>query len=600
MVNHYKKIVLMFGLERINDYNFRTLKSLLTHDLKLTQKMQDDYDRIKIADLMEEKFPEDAGLSKLIEVWEGIPEFEDHADTLRKEMEKVRNKVERNSESSTPLLTSNKMEIPEVEPARTTSSSEESKDVIPDIIKAQFLMEESNLPELSATNTCPAKSEPLTSSCLQTPLELSEISSTILATSQGSSAPCSTYVKVSQVSPVTMSRSIQNIQTCQKTSTLSYNHQATLMSPKAEPSSVLAFQMTPATMTSGHNSPRVPAATVSSSFNRPQVTRATVPSSVQTLRMTPAAMTSGHNSPRVPAATVSSSFNKRQVTPATVPSRVQTLGMTPAAMTSGCNNLQVTPATVPSSHNTPQVSSATVHSATLVSPATPLKKPRLKNVPTQPSEEDGQRQDSKQVMVLKATKPFTYDMRGNKRMFHATVATETEFFRVKVFDIALEKMFIPNKVIVISDYFGYNGFLEIHKTDCVAEVNGNNVMNIPSSLRRRANSTPKIDTLCTQREGTFVNGIFKVYEKTVKSEFTYYRIEDRTGRMEVVVYGQLANLYCEPGDKLRLFCFELSSSFDNWQLRSVRHSYMQVIQNRRRISRPLDPYAIIETAQSPY
>jgi len=92
MVNHYKKIVLMFGLERINDYNFRTLKSLLTHDLKLTQKMQDDYDRIKIADLMEEKFPEDAGLSKLIEVWEGIPEFEDHADTLRKEMEKGKEK----------------------------------------------------------------------------------------------------------------------------------------------------------------------------------------------------------------------------------------------------------------------------------------------------------------------------------------------------------------------------------------------------------------------------------------------------------------------------------------------------------------------------
>ncbi|EDL94747.1 similar to Ifi204 protein (predicted), partial [Rattus norvegicus] len=179
-------------------------------------------------------------------------------------------------------------------------------------------------------------------------------------------------------------------------------------------------------------------------------------------------------------------------------------------------------------------------------------------------------------MVLKATKPFTFDTRENKQMFHATVATETEFFRVKVFDIALKKIFIPNKVIVISDYFGYNGFLEIHKTACVAEVNGNNVMNIPSSLRRRANSTPKIDTLCTQREGTFVNGIFKVYEKTVKSEFTYYGIEDRTGRMEVVVYGQLANIYCEPGDKLRLFCFELSSSFDNWQLRSVRHSYMQV------------------------
>lgn len=141
-----------------------------------------------------------------------------------------------------------------------------------------------------------------------------------------------------------------------------------------------------------------------------------------------------------------------------------------------------------------------------------MQKPRLKNVPTQPSEEDGQQQDPKQVMVLKATKPFTFDTRENKEMFHATVATETEFFRVKVFDTALKKMFSPNKVIVISDYFGYNGFLEIHKAICVAEVNGNNGMNIPSSLRRRANSTPKINTLCTQREGTFVNGIFKVYE----------------------------------------------------------------------------------------
>ena len=88
MVNYYKKIVLLNGLEYLNDYNFRVLKSLLIHDLKLTKKMQDDYDRIKIADLMEEKFPEDAGLSKLIEVCEDIPELGDRVDILRKEMEK--------------------------------------------------------------------------------------------------------------------------------------------------------------------------------------------------------------------------------------------------------------------------------------------------------------------------------------------------------------------------------------------------------------------------------------------------------------------------------------------------------------------------------
>lgn len=229
-----------------------------------------------------------------------------------------------------------------------------------------------------------------------------------------------------------------------------------------------------------------------------------------------------------------------------------------------------------------------------------MQKPRLKTVSRQPSEEDGHQQGSKQVVVLKVTEPFTYDLRENKRMFHATVATETEFFRVKVFDTALKGKFIPNKVIVISDYIGYNGFLEIYRASCVSEVNGDNVMNIPSSLRKRANETPKISTICTQRGGTFVNGTFTVYMKTVKSEFVYYGVEDSTGRMEVVVYGQFANMYCEPGDKLRLFCFELSSSLDKWQLRSARHSYMQVIQTRKRDHEPPNLHAIIETAQNSY
>lgn len=227
-----------------------------------------------------------------------------------------------------------------------------------------------------------------------------------------------------------------------------------------------------------------------------------------------------------------------------------------------------------------------------------MQKTRLKKVPKQPSEENGHQQGFKQVMVLKVTEPFTYDIRKDKRMFHATVATETEFFRVKVFDIALEEKFIPRKVIVISDYIGYNGFLEIYTASCVSEVNDSNVMNIPTSLRQKANATPKISTLCTQRAGTFVNGTFTVYEKTVRSEFIYYGIEDRTGRMEVVVYGQFTKLYCEPGDKLSLFCFELSSSLDMWQLRSVRHSYMQVIQARKRDYELPNVHAIIETAQS--
>ena len=86
MVNEYKRIVLLTGLQCISDYNFRIVKSLLIHDLQLTKKMQDEYDRIKIADLMEEKFQKYAGLSILIELYQDIPELGDLVDTLRKEM----------------------------------------------------------------------------------------------------------------------------------------------------------------------------------------------------------------------------------------------------------------------------------------------------------------------------------------------------------------------------------------------------------------------------------------------------------------------------------------------------------------------------------
>lgn len=139
-----------------------------------------------------------------------------------------------------------------------------------------------------------------------------------------------------------------------------------------------------------------------------------------------------------------------------------------------------------------------------------MQKPRRKTVPEQPSEENGHHQGPKKVTVLKATEPFTYDLRGEKRMFHATVATETEFFRVKVFDIVLRKKFIPNNVITISNYIGRNGFINIYSATSVSEVNDNQSMNIPTTLRQRANATPKINYLCSKRRGIFVNGVFMV------------------------------------------------------------------------------------------
>lgn len=84
MVNEYKKIVLLTGLMGISDHDFKMVKSLLSKELKLNRKMQDDYDRIRIADLMEEKFPKDAGMHQLIELYKEMPGLGDLADKLKK------------------------------------------------------------------------------------------------------------------------------------------------------------------------------------------------------------------------------------------------------------------------------------------------------------------------------------------------------------------------------------------------------------------------------------------------------------------------------------------------------------------------------------
>lgn len=83
MVNEYKRIVLLTGLMDITDHEFKMVKALLRKELKLN-KMQDKYDRVKIADLMEDKFPKDAGLDQLIKLYKEIPGLRNIADTLKK------------------------------------------------------------------------------------------------------------------------------------------------------------------------------------------------------------------------------------------------------------------------------------------------------------------------------------------------------------------------------------------------------------------------------------------------------------------------------------------------------------------------------------
>ncbi|XP_057625917.1 gamma-interferon-inducible protein 16-like [Chionomys nivalis] len=320
--------------------------------------------------------------------------------------------------------------------------------------------------------------------------------------------------------------------------------------------------------------------TTSNSLPDPWVPRPIATSRVQTTQMHAAAASSFIQAPHAPPLTMPRSVCPTQENQGVASSTGQALpcpkvevprcALAPQIPSATTSESLLAPPTTSKSLLTPMVSPATTSSSS-------CEKPRRGNIPNEPAKEEGYHREPKEVMVLKVTEPFTYDLVDDKRMFHATVATENEFYRVKIFDPVLKNKFIPNKIIAISNYFGLNGFLEIYKASCVSDVDKSRSMDISKTLRQRANATPKIRDLFSQAQGTYVNGEFVVYKKTERNPFIYYGIKDDTGKMEVVVYGRLTDIKCEPGQKLRVICFELSSSKDKWQLKSVRHSNMQVV-----------------------
>ncbi|KAK7806067.1 hypothetical protein U0070_004775, partial [Myodes glareolus] len=474
-MSKYKEIVLLKGLERMEDYNFRIIKSLLRKELRLSERIQKDYDRIHIADLMEDKFPKDAGLSKLIGFCEENKDLKYLVEELKAEKAKVEKPKKRKNKTA--------VEGKQGEPSSSQVLSSNN---------APSSEEQTQLLEPSGSNT--QKDE----SCSQTP----------------------------QKPPPTSSSNSSN----KKQKTTNTKKQSTLKTDDSQQKhQLLGFFI---------QAPHAPPLTMSGMVCAIQKHQGVASSTGQALPCPKVKAPRCALAPQTPSAKTSESL----IAPSTSPPTASKNLLAPVG----------SPATTSSS------------------PCTP----RRGNIPKDPAKEEGCHRDPKEVMVLKVTEPFTYDLNDGKMMFHATVATENEFFTVKIFDPVLKNKFIPNKIIAISNYFGLNEFLEIYQASCVSDVDKNRMMDIPKTLKRRADATPKIKDLISQAQGTYVNGEFVVYEKTERNSFIYYGIEDDTGTMEVVVYGRLTSIKCEPGQKLRLICFELSSSEDKPQLKSVRHSNM--------------------------
>ncbi|XP_012305158.2 pyrin and HIN domain-containing protein 1 isoform X2 [Aotus nancymaae] len=391
MANNYKTIVLLKGLEVINDYHFRMVKSLLSNDLKLNSKMKEEYDKIQIADLMEEKFPGDAGLGRLIELFKEIPTLGNLAETLKKEKLKVKGK--------TP---SKKKQQNEVDPATPESTP-------------------SNTLTAEGAEETPGAQKRKNSSEEETGTKRNKMSK------EQTQPPCPAEASMST---------------------------ARSHSPPPQPSS-----------------------------------------------------------------------------------------------------------------STPSNTSST--EAQSLRPLVRCQATARKNICSK---------DPMIVMVLNATKIFKYESSENKRrrMFHATVVTQTEFFHVKVLNTNLKRKFTKKRIIIISNYSKYNGLLEVNETSSVFEAGPDQTFQVPKDVIKRARKTPKINILHRQASGDIVYGLFTLHDKNMKRKVTIYEILDETGSMDVVGKGECHDIPCEKGDKLQLFCFRLRKRKDVLQLMSEMHSFIRI------------------------
>ncbi|XP_023372191.1 gamma-interferon-inducible protein 16 [Otolemur garnettii] len=396
MANECWRIILLKGLEEINDDQFKMVKFLLTDPLKLTSKMQDEHDKVKFANLMVRKFPEDAGVDKLIKFCKEIASLQPFVEILRKEKAKVKKR------RSTPA-------------------------------KGKILSKKSKQDEDGPANPAPTTSHTVTSV---------EVEVTFGPQKRKTTGKGKDGTKKSKVSE-----------------------------EQTQPSCLPGASMPTAT---------------------------------------------GHPPPPPTSADPSKMASTKKPKPQ---------AKDPAA--TKANYLQKGPMT---------------------------------------------------VMVLSATGPFEYESseKEKKIMFHATVATQNNYFHMKVFNVKLKKKFTRNKILTISDYLEYKRLLEVNEASSVSEAGPDQKIEVPKSILSQAKETLRIRVLQTQASGTLIYGLFTLCKKTLNKDNTIYEIKDDTGSMEVVGKGKCHNIPCEEGDKLQLFCFQLRKRNETSKLISETHSFIQV------------------------
>ncbi|XP_047695962.1 gamma-interferon-inducible protein 16-like isoform X5 [Prionailurus viverrinus] len=502
METECKRILLLKGLQPLNDDQFSMVKSLLDSDLGLTPKMKEEYTKVKIADMMHKKFRGILCVNELLRLLKDIEGLEDTVKTIKNEKRKVMKKYK------TQGLAPGKKRKQEA------SSTDES------------------------TSTANKASRPVDDTLVSKKRKTKTTSNN----KSNKTQPTSEWGQLGQpsvtgaLSPASFSQPPQM--------------------PPPTPGCSFSTKKRKTKATSSDKSKTTQPTPEGDKLGQPAVTGALSPATFS-------------QPPQMPPPTPGCSFSTQKMETQTI--KIEKFEMMqPMPEWGQLGQPSVMGALSPGSFSPPP----------WMPPSTPgssfsTKKPRLKSVPTKASREEGLQTCAKEVMVLKATEPFAYDITDEeRRMFHATVVTESQFFRVKVFHVGLKDKFIPKRVITLADYIGRNGFLEVYNVSSVSDVSADRKMEVSSRLIQNANATPKIKELRLEEPGTFVSGVYQVHKKMVLDQcMTLYEIQDDTGTMDVLVYGRLTKVNCEKGDKLTLICFELSG--DPRQLRSVTHSFIK-------------------------
>ncbi|XP_023409917.1 gamma-interferon-inducible protein 16 isoform X1 [Loxodonta africana] len=584
MVNEYKKILLLKGLQPISEYQFNMVKSVLAHDLQLNKKAQYGYNKIQIADLMEDKFPGATCLDILIELFEDIEGLKDLAKTLRHEKIKVEKKIK---EKRFPVNNSKQKATSPAIPAPTTSKSLtfERAEETPGGQKRKSTAEENpgtkrnKVSQKQSQPPCPSAASTSVTTGHYPPPQISSSTPTSVSLLERWGKPNRTTDDFKWMKPT--QKQIQLPKTSVASTPPTDSGPQTTQEPLPTPFSSSLNKKIKDEITGIHDTKRIKLP--QGQYQLPQ-TLQTISPPLQSLPQTPQML----------LLTPSSSFLTQGMKDTVTQTDVKGMKLPQEQ----CQLQQVLVAITPPAQSALELSPMFLFTP----PSNSLsEKPRLKTEPKKASREEGTQMGPKKVMVLKATEPFAYEYREEeRRMFHATVATESEFFRVKVFDISLKEKFTPKRVIVIWNYVVFNGFLEVHNVSSVSDLNVDQKMEISSTVFKNANATPKICHLYLQDLGTFVNGVFKVHKKIMKNKCIFYEIQDDTEKMEVMVYGRLTQVKCEEGDECQFICFELALNVDRRQLRSVLHSFLKVIKTKQHTKWPLHPHSSTETRLEPF